>query len=340
MSKVYVLGAGASRALNSGAPLMPELLKIGLGFGSEDRSGPAYNAAQAVSRFIHDFYAVDPTFTIPPFEDVLSQVDYCIVNNVPLSQEYSVEHLRVMRKHLTYVLGRTIQVKVENQTNRDLVNQFLQSLYWQTDSIISLNYDLIIDNALQDVNYCIPFRGDIPHQTQVGVALCKLHGSLNWLYCPVCRELELTDHRKGALLPLIEDQRCRKCNTPFEPVIITPSFLKDYNNVFIVQLWREAQQRLHNAKEIVFVAYSLPDADIVLRMFFTRALYTNRLRNGDRGEYKIRVVDWVKATRRARPSEVCRRYEKLFGEIDYDNTGFEDYIKRGCQTVKQFEGFW
>ena len=111
--------------------------------------------------------------------------------------------------------------------------------------------------------------------------------------------------------------------------------MKDYSNSFITHLWHEAQQRLHYADEVIFVGYSMPDADIVLRMFFTRAIYANKLIRGKRCQ--IRVVDFVKPECRSsiEPTDVQQRYMQLFGEIDYDFTGFEEFIKRDCQTENE-----
>ena len=37
--------------------------------------------------------------------------------------------------------------------------------------------------------------------------LFKPHGSLNWLFCPTCNELEITPKEKGVVTRLISDSR-------------------------------------------------------------------------------------------------------------------------------------
>ncbi len=79
---------------------------------------------------------------------------------------------------------------------------------------VSTNYDILIDNALVDeykydidLDYGVEFRNferaddwTRPRRNK-SVLLCKPHGSLNWLFCPTCNELELTPKEKGVVEP-------------------------------------------------------------------------------------------------------------------------------------------
>ena len=328
MRRVYVLGAGATRALNSGAPLMGQLLEQALEFSLDPREGTiAAPSARAVKDFLVDVYNMSDHI-IPPFEDVLSLVDHCIEGNTPLSHKYSVDQLRQLRKKLIYIMGQVLEVKLLQYTNGSLVRAFLNSLS-QQDSIISMNYDLIIENGVLNrggvVDYHIPTQGNQRLFTDNGAAktsIYKLHGSLNWLYCPVCQVLLSSNWRKQALEALVHDVNCNKCGTQLEPILITPSFLKNYNNSFIAEIWRKAQKQLQQADEIFFVGYSMPDADIGLRMYFTRAVYANKLiHQGKR--CRIHVIDKSPSDR----SDVRTRYERIFGEVEYYKDGFDGYIE-------------
>ncbi len=326
MSTVYVLGAGASKGLNQGAPLMPQLLGKALEFSLDRRQGTiSAPHARDVKAFLEDFYGSTDA-CIPPFEDVLSLFDYCIGNNVPLSGDYSVDKLRQLRQKLIYIMGRVLQEEMDRRTDEPLAGSFVSRVR-DEDSIVSLNYDLIVDNALRRLvgrtNYHIPIRNHqfYPSPLHVpGSGIYKLHGSLNWLYCPVCREIYTTDHRKEGLEALARSVLCEECETPLEVVLITPTYLKNYGNSFISQLWHKAQQKLQHAEQVVFVGYSLPEADIDLRIFLTRALYANRvIRNRP---CEITVVDRAETDE----NDVSKRYEQLFGSVHYYRHGFEKYI--------------
>ena len=76
------------------------------------------------------------------------------------------------------------------------------------DALITTNYDILLDNALYERRSCqygVRIRKSIfplPTGGKVGdyssdrlnnrqITLLKLHGSLNWMYCRRCDELDL-----------------------------------------------------------------------------------------------------------------------------------------------------
>jgi len=103
----------------------------------------------------------------------------------------------------------------------------LEEIGWlDTTAFVSFNYDILIDNALLDFcekssegisfHYAIPLKLlepkpstppgllMIPPGSEWGaqsrpIPLFKLHGSLNWLYCPTCRSMLITPHEKGII---------------------------------------------------------------------------------------------------------------------------------------------
>ncbi len=345
MGKVYILGAGASRALNAQAPLMSDLLPTALSYADNGRSSRSPASARNVRAFINDLYGFTPYGEVlPPFEDLFSHLDYCLINDLPLSKDYTVERLRSLRQDLMYLLGRVIQRQLRDSTPAEqlILAQFIEQVAASSDVIISLNYDLLMDNAFDrpttpgvDYGFRPRFRETISAQRQtqsLPVQLLKLHGSLNWLYCPICREIEVYNFQKAALITFYKDTPCRLCQTQLEALMITPSFLKNYNNLYLVEIWRKAEHELHEADEVVFVGYSLPEADVVLRLFLTRALYANWLRHEQERRCKVTVIDQKKPGIGKLKWAVRQRYEQVFGDIDYDDSGFAAYIERGCKT--------
>ncbi|MBW2079260.1 MAG: SIR2 family protein [Deltaproteobacteria bacterium] len=151
-------------------------------------------------------------------------------------------------------------------------------------SFISLNYDILIDNALipsrpdhdLDLDYGIDFmnfNGDWkrPRQTK-SLRLFKLHGSLNWLYCPTCRATRITPKEKGVchLKWQPEDCLCSQCETLAVPIIIPPTYFKALSNLYLRQIWHAAEQTLRECSRIIFCGYSFPDADVHVRYLLKR----------------------------------------------------------------------
>ena len=151
---------------------------------------------------------------------------------------------------------------------------------------VSTNYDILIDNALvdeyrhdTDLDYGVEFRNfdraddwTRPRRNR-SVWLYKPHGSLNWLFCPACNELELTSKEKG-VARLISDfafATCPQCGNVYSPLIVPPTFYKDLNNVFLSSIWNRTDVALRKVKHIIFCGYSFPDADIHIKYLLKRA---------------------------------------------------------------------
>ena len=78
-----------------------------------------------------------------------------------------------------------------------------------------------------------------------------------------------------------------------EPFIITPTFLKVFDNTHIQMTWHNAFIELAQATEVVFIGYSLPLADYHFRTLLKRAVHqdvaiTVVLTNRDRMPVKVK----------------------------------------------------
>jgi hypothetical protein len=277
-------------------------------------------------------------------EDVLTQLDYCVAEQRPLSKEYSVATLVQLREYLIYALDKLLYWKLGPHQPGPM-EQFIECLKLD-DVIVCLNYDLIVDIALvtvqrnerklvfRGVEYGIPAR-DVLYKASgqlarrqyegSGIKLLKPHGSLNWLYCPLCQQIDVFEVEKAVeriYRDTDEAKDCPCCQVRYDPIIITPTFLKSYRNSLVTQIWQATEAALREADETVFIGYSLPDADIMLRTMFSRAWYVNhKQRVSGCG---ISVVDRPSSPEQA---ECLRqRYERLFMHIDYFDEGFRSYV--------------
>ncbi len=332
MSTVYVLGAGATRAMAPKVPLNDDLLP-----------GILQRNERDICQFLYDFYRFSSEEGLPPIEDVLSQIDFAINENRPISSRYTVEKMRDLRKDLILNICDVVRggKDVDFTQAVKTMQPFIQNIP-DSDCIVSLNYDLVTDTAIrsahnwQYVDYGYPIRKAITHDNSVAqinehapLKLYKLHGSLNWLFCPLCRAVDSVDgHVSGEHYISDSNMRdvthCPVCGVAYEQVIVTPSFLKSYDNLYIAYMWHQAELMLSQADEIVFIGYSMPDADMVLRCMFRRAYFTHMDIQGKKS--KVRVIDYAPNYDPAKPPEVFSRYKRLFGEIEYDPRGFTALI--------------
>jgi hypothetical protein len=129
----------------------------------------------------------------------------------------------------------------------------------------------------------------LPKQIQ----LLKLHGSINWAYCPNCCEPKL-EEESGVLGNFRADElkkvysartsrgtaivcpRCKKGK--IESLIVPPVHLKDIKQTVLKRIWSYAERALVDADRVVFIGYSLPPADPTVKelLVTSRAKKTNR----------------------------------------------------------------
>ncbi len=160
------------------------------------------------------------------------------------------------------------------------------------DVVISFNYELLMDNALLLSKRWFPHDGYGVHCKLLSadssyhvdsavseVALLKLHGSFNWLYCSECRQLFTAAEGSGENLRFkynhFDKISCvhQGCRHSLQPIIIPPTMMKNYETMpFTHQLWRKARQALCDADHIVIIGYSFPPTDFRSKWLFRKAM--------------------------------------------------------------------
>jgi len=341
IEEVIFLGAGASAA--DGAPTQKRLFKDYF----EDRSHTD-DITLSLSQFFKDFFGIDTAHNLnntdfPTFEEVLGILElslnrYESFRGYPLiPQDPKVQNVR---EHIIFLIARILKEKLASGrlAHDALVVRLNRESQLRTTAFISLNYDILIDNALTDVHHIIDLDYGIqftnfakkhdwhkPRPNRL-TKLFKLHGSLNWLYCPTCISLTITPKDKSVSTIADTPKPCDSCRTKMIPIIIPPTFFKVMSNHFLQQIWRETENVLMTAKRIVFCGYSFPDADVHVKYLLKRA-EVNRgttpeiyIFNNHRGK-----KDEIKQQER-------ERYERFFSEkskVSYLDKSFEDFCRDG-----------
>jgi NAD-dependent SIR2 family protein deacetylase len=246
-------------------------------------------------------------------------------------------------------------------------------------SIITMNWDSLLEKELfqlcQDYNsnnHRIKIYPDLcfyddsynknnkrPVSTQVkakgyrNIKLLKLHGSINWLNCPYCGRIYVDYEEDIALNELALDCSCPKCkessmsgkSPQMHSTLITPTFLKDLNDLHLKNIWHNALIDLIEADKIIFIGYSFPDADFEMRCLLKKAVQPNTnievvLHHSDNPEYyknrlekhKFNTNDKHALLERLNLPE--RRYNAFFGDkaIIFHYDGIEGYIQQEMEN--------
>lgn len=234
-----------------------------------------------------------------------------------------------------------------------------------TFSIISLNWDTLFEDSLYelkpsikkkhkfDIDYCCytyPLT-DSSHTSSLtqksrkifNIKLLKLHSSANWLICPNCNRLFTgLGSKKNFWSLYIDAVDCPKCSAISKkflridkspvlfPFLISPTFLKDIdNNTHINMVWHNAFVELVEADKIVFIGYSLPDSDYMIRTLLKRSIKKNTSIEVVLKEYD----NYSKTTSKyLRNFFAAERYKHFFPEslykLKFHYNGVEGYFSK------------
>lgn len=341
IDEIIFLGAGASAA--DGAPTQNRLFKDYFEHGphTDDMS-------TNLSQFFKDFFGIDTGGDLnktdfPTFEEVLGILELALSRNESFKNYPLMPNkpkVQNIREQIVFLIARILKEKLlSGRPVHDLLVKRLkkESKLGKT-SFISLNYDILIDNALTDIypdfdlDYGIQFtnfakigdwhKPDFDKSTK----LFKLHGSLNWLYCPTCISLTITPKDKSVSTIAGTSKPCDTCQTDMIPIIIPPTFFKVMSNHFLQQIWRETEKCLMTTKRIVFCGYSFPDADVHIKYLLKRA-EVNRGTTPD-----IYIFNNHPGKSEEIKKQERERYKRFFAEkerVHDPDKSFKEFCKEG-----------
>lgn len=176
------------------------------------------------------------------------------------------------------------------------------------------------------------------------IKLLKLHGSMNWLTCSYCGRVFVDYKRDIAVDEMLAECYCPLCYEEFEgninspqmhSMLITPTFLKDLNNLHIKNIWHNALIDLTESTKVVFIGYSFPDADFEMRCLLKKALKPKTeidvvLHSTDDPKYYENILagHTAKAQVLSRLNLPENRYISFFGKdmIKFYYCGMEEYL--------------
>ncbi len=349
---VVVLGAGATKAC--GGPLTGEILP---------RAFLKPALLQSLQRFLAQHFGVPRSGRreedYPQLPLLLSLIDTAIDREHGFGGNWTVDQLRAVRKQAEYAVFKVIAdtLKQASQRGFDPHARLFDLIHRETGrppTVISLNYDLLADHALIEMEgggypeYACEIATPGYTEAQRWGTLLKIHGSMNWLYCSACDRLEIGIDKQGGTSKVAvrvakklvqhahdltayyrsttESPRwsCPRCGGGFRPVMITPTHLKDYRNPHIAALWYRAERELQECTRVIFVGYSLPWDDVDVIYLLKRGL----LRKHD-AHPGITVVEYAKRRVPIEEHDAGRRYRAVFGRgIDWQPIGFERWVKQ------------
>jgi hypothetical protein len=277
---VYVIGAGFSAGL--GYPLTRDLLTEAwrrLGKRERQRLGK-------VIAFHHPHFNPDRKATFPDIEQLLTEiaVNLELFNaSRPVEGNFREKELRELQEILLSSIFSWFHELSDAALRVPWLKAIAQRIRSQNAAIVSFNWDLILDQELFDQN----LNGDsygLSGASELGPVLLKPHGSLNWYeksgVTKVNADRRTTIYSSGGDQAIEAFLPYRNIKTSvgrrYMPLIIPPTFLKDFDKPIFRRLWNRCTETLSTPRELFFLGYSLPIADQHAQFIF-RCGFHNQL---------------------------------------------------------------
>lgn len=347
MKTAIFLGGGASAA--EGAPVQSALFKKYFKALRAENNYSDYKRVSELSAYFKQMFSIDvlnddlDEINFPTFEEAIGLLDLAVRKRQSF-RDFDLENLAkssnrigFIRQYLVLLMAEVLEDKTAavKGLHRSLVERLNKFGVLKDMIFISTNYDVLIDRALAScedtfLDYGIDFsnyRSPMcsPEESKQAVSLYKIHGSLNWSYCPTCNLLKLIKYQQGLLKLLTDPSQavCAICQSVKTPVIVPPTFFKDMSNSFLNIVWHKTEANLKDVGHLVFCGYSLPDADMHIKYLLKR-IQTNRT---DR--LKITVINNYQGKKMEKVEEEKNRYMRFLGtKTRFTDDTFEDFCQR------------
>ncbi len=295
---VFVLGAGCS--YQCGAPLMATFLDVASNLHSTGNVGDKAPHFERVFKAIGGLQAVHSKaqFDLRNIESVFTAFE--VANTIGKLPGFPPEEITNVIASLKEVIVTTLEQTIKFPTRESYIDvpppykAFVELLQYimndsaptHTVSVITFNYDILIDMALNRARLGIDYGLNADAIAEY-IPLLKLHGSLNWA----------SNSNDGAIVPIpLEDylnkyrisfpEKVSECRIPIgsqlkeyfskhtdievdtEPVIVPPTWNKAEYHQVLSQVWGRAAQELSNAEHIFIIGYSFSETDAFFRLLY------------------------------------------------------------------------
>ncbi|GJL61234.1 MAG: hypothetical protein NPIRA03_40910 [Nitrospirales bacterium] len=270
---VYVVGAGFSAGL--GYPLTKSLL-IDVW---DQLEKPSRNQLQKIIKFHHPAFDWKRKTSFPNIEQLLTEIHVNLSlfdSSRPAEGGFTKIQLEKAREELLFTIAEWFHDLYGQARKFSWLEPFVKRLKDEDAAVLSFNWDLILDHMLFPQGISSEGYG-LSNNNSSGPLLLKPHGSLNWYegnqINKVKDEKRITifgkeneDDSIGAFrFPRAIKSKVGKRYTP---LIIPPTYLKDFARPLFSRLWEKSTEILSTAKKLVFLGYSLPTADLHAQFIF------------------------------------------------------------------------
>lgn len=290
---VYVVGAGFSAGL--GYPLTKSLLLDVWSRLPEN----SRNQMERIIEFHHPAFRAVRTTSFPGIEPLLTEI---AVNlelfdaSRPAEGNFTKAQLLSSREDLLFTISQWFHSLYNQAVNTSWLGPFTERLRSENAAIVSFNWDLVLDQQLFGDQLGARSYG-LEEELGDGPVLLKPHGSLNWYSTPEVQKVTAdkrveifpaTDGEDAVELFLYPRQIDSKVGRRYTPLIIPPTYLKDFSRPIFRRLWNRCTDLLSTPRKLIFLGYSLPAEDLHAQFIFRCGFHNQvegRLRRDGSGRH-------------------------------------------------------
>lgn len=301
---VFILGAGASK--EAGAPLMREFLDVAADLArsgavahakadfdlvAEGRSALQHTHSKSVGIDLYNMEAVFSAFEMAKMLGGLGNVETEKVQKFPAA--YRKVIAETLENTISFPLRGSRPIPEKSYSSLIEFVKIVNEVSSGTSSMLTFNYDLALDLACQYGGFPIDYGLDDGTALRSGIKLLKLHGSLNWTECSVCKKVAawpLQDylnrynwHGEGAAMLTLSRHlsgfaHCQNTSSSSAtPYLVPPTWNKSEHHHAIENVWRYAAKELSEAENVFIIGYSLPETDSFFQYLFSLGVTSSHL---------------------------------------------------------------
>lgn len=216
----------------------------------------------------------------------------CKSTSVLYIDKFSKSEFKNAKKFIQIMLFEVLRPNIDKYPIKwDAIQKFVE-LISPTDTIITFNYDLLLEQVLIQNKLWNPSQGytefditqisterDFNNYPDKKITLIKLHGSINWenrgliddnnlpyyFLCDRCTGGPLTEEFNTQLKVIMKE-------THYIPdsVFIYPSFIKKFNQEHEQKMITKSINKIKNAQKVFIFGYSLPEADTTANILISQ----------------------------------------------------------------------
>lgn len=301
---LFVFGAGATRGCSfvdpKTDPCLPPLDNDFFTQLQRVRNDKHHKLIKDVIKDIVDLFGLNFSITL---ETAFTTLEHTIqmLETTGDNRGYKKKELKEMRNRLLQAIAVVLEDSLmENDAKGhssikpktcDYHQAFVTDLLKPGDDIINFNYDCTLDYALRDhgkgkwnARYGYGFKLGLGRRNLVGdqhwqpenpatkertVHLYKLHGSM---------QFHVEKKMTSEIVRLKQRPQTKQFGN-LQFTIIPPEWNKAYNKSVFLKTWKDAATAIYRANQIVFIGYSLPQADLHSTALFRTSVQKQKLKS-------------------------------------------------------------